>query len=73
MGVGARRFRAERMILALLSGMGEHATQLGARQAELALGMLIGALISKLARREGTAEKKRGEISYCLESHNNCK
>lgn len=64
MGVRACRFRAKRMVLALLGGMGEHAAQFGARQAELALWMPIGTFVSKFARREGTVPEQKGEISY---------
>lgn len=60
MGIRARRFRAERVILALLGGMREHAAQLRAGQTELALGMLVGALVTELACREGTMKEKRG-------------
>lgn len=58
MRIRARWFRAERMILTLLGGMREHATQLRAGQTELALGMLVGALVTKLACREGTAHNR---------------
>lgn len=58
MRIRARRFRAERMILTLLGGMREHAAQLRAGQAVLALGMLVGALVTELARWEGTAKKR---------------
>lgn len=61
MGVRARRLRAERMVLALLGGMGEHAAQLGARKAELALGVPVGALVPELARREGTESREKNE------------
>jgi len=47
------------MILALLSGMREHTAQLRAGQTEFALGMLVGTLVTKLTRREGTAKKRK--------------
>lgn len=57
MGIRARWFRAERVILTLLGGMREHAAQLRTGQTELALRMLVGALVTELARWEGTARK----------------
>lgn len=56
MRIRTRRFRAEWMIFALLGGMREHAAQLRAGQTELALGMLVGALVTEFACREGTAK-----------------
>jgi len=47
------------MILALLGGMREHTAQLRAGQTEFALGMLVGTLVTKLTRREGTAKKRK--------------
>jgi len=50
------------MVLTLLSGMREYAARLRAGQTELALGMFVGALVTELTCRKGTAKKKRIKI-----------
>jgi len=56
MRIRASRFRAEWMILALLSGMGEYTARFRAGETEFALRMPIGAFISEFARRKGTVK-----------------
>jgi len=56
MRIRASRFRAEWMILALLSGMGEHTARFRAGETEFAFGMPIGAFISEFTRRKGTVK-----------------
>lgn len=60
MRVRAGWLRAERMILALLGGMREHASQFRAGQAELALRVLVRALVAEFAGRERAATKSEG-------------
>lgn len=62
MRIWTRWFRAERMILALLGMVGEHTTQLGTRQAELALGMPICTFIPKFARWESTTQNTKEKL-----------
>lgn len=59
MRIWTRWFGAEWMILALLSGMREHASQFRAGQAEFAFGMSVSTLIAEFTRRECTIIRRK--------------